>query len=37
MVLYRKCLNSPRHPTVCYKCSDVNLLFYLSIMVHRNI
>ena len=23
MVLYRKCrLNSPRQPTVCYKCSD---------------
>jgi len=39
MVLYKKkCrFNSPRRPTVCYRCSDVNLLFYYTITVHREI
>jgi len=38
MVLNRKCrLNSSRQPTVCYKCSDENLLFYSTITVLREI
>ena len=38
LVLNRKCrLNSPRQPTVCYKCSDENLLFYSTITVLREI
>jgi len=38
MALYRKNrINSPRRPTVCYKCSDVNLLLYSTITVQREI
>jgi len=30
-------INSTRHPTVCYRCSDVKLLFYYTTAVHREI
>ena len=34
LVLSRKCrLNTPCQPTVCYKCTNVNLLFYSTITV----
>ena len=31
------CINYPRRPGVCYRCSDVNSLFYSTITVHREI
>ena len=39
MVTYKeKCrLNSLRRPAVCYRCSNVNLLFYSTITVHIEI
>ena len=38
MAFNTKCrLNSPRRSTVCYRCSNVNLLLYSTIAVHRGI
>ena len=38
MVLYKKCrFNYPRIPTVWYRCSYVNLLFYFTITGHKKL